>query len=106
VPEPRTPAAAAPARPLPRIHRRHARPRPPRRTPHRHRRRSAGRVVLHRGPLPQLSRLRTRGPAMIDIEIGALLADASQAAACFVHIHDRAALVETATTLDFKVVAV
>jgi len=42
---------------------------------------------------------------MIDIELGALLADASQAAAYFVDIRDRAALVEAATALDFTVAA-
>lgn len=44
--------------------------------------------------------------AMTDIETGALLADASQAAAYYVHIHDRAALVEAANALDFAVAAV
>ncbi|GGK16565.1 barstar family protein [Luteimonas terricola] len=42
---------------------------------------------------------------MTDIELGALLADASQAAAYFVDIHDRAALVEAANALDFTVAA-
>jgi len=40
---------------------------------------------------------------MIDIELGALLADASQAAAYFVDVRDRAALVEAANALDFRV---
>ncbi|MGY1459494.1 MULTISPECIES: barstar family protein [unclassified Luteimonas] len=40
---------------------------------------------------------------MIDIELGSLLADASQAAAYFVDIRDRAALVEAANALDFTV---
>lgn len=40
---------------------------------------------------------------MIDIELGALLADASQAAAYFVDIRNRAALVEAANALDFAV---
>lgn len=42
---------------------------------------------------------------MIDIELGTLLADASQAAAYFVDIRDRAALVEAANALDFSVAA-
>lgn len=42
---------------------------------------------------------------MIDIELGALLADASQAAAYFVDIRDRAALVDAANALDFNVAA-
>lgn len=42
---------------------------------------------------------------MIDIELGALLADASQAAAYFVDVRDRAALVEAANALDFHVAA-
>lgn len=42
---------------------------------------------------------------MIDIELGALLADASQAAAYFVDVRDRAALVEAANLLDFHVAA-
>lgn len=37
------------------------------------------------------------------MELGAMLADASQAASYFVDIHDRAALVESATSLDFTV---
>lgn len=40
---------------------------------------------------------------MIDIELGALLADSSQAAAYFIDIRNRAALVEAANTLDFAV---
>ena len=40
---------------------------------------------------------------MTDIELGALLADASQAAAYFVDIRSRAALVEAANALDFVV---
>ncbi|MGY0652827.1 barstar family protein [Luteimonas sp. A537] len=43
---------------------------------------------------------------MNGLELGAMLADASQAAAYFVDIHDRAALVESATSLDFAVRAV
>lgn len=43
---------------------------------------------------------------MTGIELGALLADASQAAAYFVDVRDRAALVEAATALDFAVVPV
>ena len=42
---------------------------------------------------------------MIDIELGALLADASQAAAYFVDVRDRAALAEAANALDFHVAA-
>jgi hypothetical protein len=40
---------------------------------------------------------------MNGIELGALLADASQAAAYFVDIRDRAALVEAASALEFTV---
>jgi len=40
---------------------------------------------------------------MIDVELGALLADASQAAAYFVDVRDRAAVLEAATALDFHV---
>ncbi|MBJ6979777.1 MULTISPECIES: barstar family protein [unclassified Luteimonas] len=40
---------------------------------------------------------------MIDVELGALLADASQSAAYFVDVRDRAAVVEAATALDFHV---
>ena len=42
---------------------------------------------------------------MIDIELGALLADPGQAAAYFVDIRNRAALVEAANALDFAVAA-
>ena len=42
---------------------------------------------------------------MIDVELGALLADASQAAAYFVDVRDRAALVEAANALEFHVAA-
>lgn len=42
---------------------------------------------------------------MIDVELGALLADASQAAAYFIDVRDRAAVVEAATALDFHVAA-
>lgn len=42
---------------------------------------------------------------MTDIELGALLADASQAAAYFVDVRDRAALGEAANALDFHVAA-
>lgn len=42
---------------------------------------------------------------MSDVELGAMLADASQAAAYFVDIRDRAALVEAANALDFTVAA-
>ena len=42
---------------------------------------------------------------MIDTELGSLLADAGQAAAYFVDIRDRAALVEAANALDFSVAA-
>ena len=40
---------------------------------------------------------------MIDIELGALLADASQAAAYFIDVRDRAAVVEAATALEFHI---
>lgn len=40
---------------------------------------------------------------MIDVELGALLADASQAASYFIDIRDRAAVVEAANALDFHV---
>ena len=40
---------------------------------------------------------------MIDTELGALLADASQAAAYFIDVRDRAAVVEAARALDFSV---
>ena len=40
---------------------------------------------------------------MTGIELGALLADASQAAAYFIDVRDRAALVEAATGLDFHI---
>ncbi len=43
---------------------------------------------------------------MTDVELGALLADASQAGSYFVDPRDRAALVEAATMLDFAVVAI
>ena len=43
---------------------------------------------------------------MIDSDPGALLADASQAAAYYVAIRDRAALVEAATGLGFRVAAI
>ncbi|MBJ7575399.1 barstar family protein [Luteimonas sp. MC1828] len=43
---------------------------------------------------------------MTDVELGALLADASQAGSYFVDARDRAALVEAATALDFAVVAI
>ena len=43
---------------------------------------------------------------MTGIELGALLADASQAASYFVDVRDRAALVEAATALDFAVLPV
>lgn len=42
---------------------------------------------------------------MIDVELGALLADTSQAAAYFVDVRDRAALVEAANALGFHVAA-
>ena len=42
---------------------------------------------------------------MIDTELGALLADASQSAAYFVDVRDRAALAEAANALDFHVAA-
>ena len=40
---------------------------------------------------------------MSGVELGALLADASQAAAYFIDLRDRAAVVEAATALDFRV---
>ncbi|HEY4530315.1 MAG TPA: barstar family protein [Luteimonas sp.] len=40
---------------------------------------------------------------MTGIELGALLADASQAAAYFIDVRDRAAVVEAATGLDFHI---
>ncbi len=42
---------------------------------------------------------------MTGTELGALLADASQAAAYFIDIRDRAALVDAANALDFSVAA-
>lgn len=42
---------------------------------------------------------------MNGIELGALLADASQAAAYFIDVRDRAAVVEAANALDFHVAA-
>ena len=39
----------------------------------------------------------------MDIELGALLADASQAAAYFIDVRDRALVVEAASALDFTV---
>jgi len=42
---------------------------------------------------------------MIDVELGAMLADASQSAAYFIDVRDRAAVVEAATALDFHVAA-
>ena len=42
---------------------------------------------------------------MTGVELGALLADASQAAAYFIDVRDRAAVVEAATALDFHVAA-
>ena len=42
---------------------------------------------------------------MTGTELGALLADASQAAAYFIDIRDRAALVDAANALDFTVAA-
>ena len=43
---------------------------------------------------------------MTDIEPGTLLANPARASTCFVDARDRAAMVEAATALDFKVVAV
>ena len=40
---------------------------------------------------------------MIDVELGALLADPSQAAAYFIDVRDRAAVVEAANALEFHV---
>lgn len=40
---------------------------------------------------------------MIDVELGALLADASQAAAYFIDVRDRAAVVEAANALGYHV---
>ena len=40
---------------------------------------------------------------MIDVELGALLADASQAAAYFIDVRDRAAVVEAANVLGYHV---
>ena len=43
---------------------------------------------------------------MTDIEPGTLLANPARAGTCFVDARDRAAMVEAASALDFKVVAV
>ena len=43
---------------------------------------------------------------MTDIEPGTLLANPARASTCFVDARDRAAMVEAANALDFKVVAV
>src|SRR5690606_18200750 len=106
VPEPRGTAAAASARLLPRVHRGNAGAGPPRRAAHRHRRRSAARVVLHRRPLPQLPGVRARGPSMTGIDLGALLADPARAGTCFADAGERAALAEAAAALDFAVATV
>src|SRR5690606_28327845 len=107
VPEPRTPAAVAAARLLPRIHRAHARVARSRRAPHRRRRSPAGGGLLHRRPLPQLPPLHPRGgDAMTATELGALLADASQNGAYFVDVRDREGLEDAARGLGFAVAAV
>ncbi|NLB12951.1 MAG: barstar family protein, partial [Gammaproteobacteria bacterium] len=41
---------------------------------------------------------------MTDIELAALLADARRAGTCHVQAHERTAMIEAATTLDFAII--
>src|SRR5690606_33295374 len=104
LPEPRAPAAAATARLLPRVHRRDARLRRPRRATHRRRRRPAGGVRLHRRPLPQFPQGRS---AMNEsVELRSVLADRALAGVYVVEAAGTSDFLAAAMALDFAAVTV